>query len=265
MSDALNQVLDLIDALEQSESTSTSERQVVWRLTEAHTNSPPFTVIVEPFPVHTELSVSLEANRVSTLFGNEFRALLDGTPSDLMTVDARKPIVRALERNLNGIGRTEIQIGDDEPINLRPVSARVAKLAIERSDIELLANTKDWQRTEFGAFEGEISGLTRWNGKPALEIIERLSERRITCVLTNELSSRVGPEHQWNEVWEGSRVLATGALHYNTEGDLRRADLEDLERVEWTDVSLADLRELDVLGGKTLSEHLALVRDGTDG
>ena len=265
VSDALNQVLDLVDALERTESISASERQVVWRLTKAYTNSPPFTVVAQPFPRHPNLSISLEASRVATLFASEFRTLLNGTPSQLMAVDAQTPILRVLDRNLNGIGRTEIQIDEDEPICIVPQAARIAKLAIGQTEIGVEVAKPDWQRTEFGTVEGEISGLTRWNGKPALDIIERLSEKRFTCVLSDELSTKIGPVHQWNEVWEGRRINITGALHYNSDGDLRRAEIDNLEELEWTDVPLSDLRGVDILNGRTVAKYLDLVRNLPDG
>ena len=225
VSDALNQVLDLIDALERSETLDASERQVVWRLTEARTNSPPFTVVAEPFPSRTDLIVFSEAQRVTTLFSEELRSLLDGGTSDLMTADAVAPISRILQRNLNGISRTEIQFGEDDPIEVRPASARVAMRTIDQAIFEAESSKPDWQRTEFGTVEGEIAGLTTWNGKPALRIVERLAERRFTCVLSGELSEQIGPSHQWNEVWEGQRVTVTGELHYSSDGDLHRATL----------------------------------------
>ena len=265
VSDALNQVLDLVDVLERTESTSAGERQVVWRLTEAYTNSPPFTLVALPYPVHLNLSISLEANRVATLFASEFRALLNGTPSELMAVDAQTPILRVLDRNLNGVGRTEIQIGEDEPICVVPQTARIAKLAIGQTEIGVEVAKPDWHRTEFGTVEGEISGLTRWNGKPALDVIERLSEKRFTCVLNEELSTKIGPVHQWSEVWEGRRINVTGALHYNSDGDLRRADIDNLEEIEWTNVPLSDLRGVDILNGRTVAEYLDFVRNQSDG
>ena len=176
VSDALNQVLDLVNALERVEATSPGERQIVWRLTEAHTNSPPLTIVAEAFPVHPSLSVTLEANRVTMLFSSEFSALLDGEPSELIALDVQAPIAQVLERNLRGIGQTDIQFGESEPICVRPQSARMAKLAIRQTEIGAKVAKPDWQRTEFGTVEGEISGLTTWNGKPALDVTERLSE-----------------------------------------------------------------------------------------
>ena len=206
------------------------------------------------------MSIAMEANRVAALFASELSELLDGRPAETLIADAKVPIRRMLERNLNGIGRTEVRLDGGEPITVQHQNARVAQIAIDRMEISQRAAKADWQRTEYGSVEGEIAGLTRWNGKPALEIIERLSERRFTCVLSDRLSDELGPAHQWREVWDGRRVLATGALYYNSDGDLRRADIEMLEEMAWTDVPLTKLRGIDVLGGRTVAQHLEIMR-----
>lgn len=133
--------------------------------------------------------------------------------------------------------------------------------AIERAEIDPRENAPDWSRTEHGTIVGEIAGLTKWNGKPALDIVERLSERKFTCVLSEELSEALGSQHKWSEVWDGRRVFVTGALHYNnSDSELKRADASELEYAPWTDVSVADLRTMDILGDKTMQDHLEAVR-----
>jgi len=259
VSDALNQVLDMIEALERSEAVNPNERQIVWRLTEAHTNSPPFTLMAEPFPSKPELSVVLEANRVSGLLENDVKDLLEGRVGGVV-IDAMPALKRVIERNTSTITRTEIAFSGSEPFSIRPQNAKKAKAAIERAEIAERESKPDWQRTEYGTVEGEISGLTRWNGKPALDVIERLSEKKFTCVLSEELSEKIGPAHNWSEVWEGHRVNLTGALHYNSDGDLKRADIDDFEDVPWTDITINDLKKFDVLGDKSMDEHLELLR-----
>ena len=259
VSDALNQVLDMIEALEMSEAVNPDERQIVWRLTKAHTNSPPFTLMAEPFPSKPDLSVVLEANRVSGLLESDVKDLLDGRVGGVV-IDAMPALKRVIDRNTSTITRTEIAFSDSEPFSIRPQNAKMAKAAIERAEIAERESKPDWQRTEFGTVEGEISGLTRWKGKPALDVIERLSEKKFTCVLSEELSEKVGPAHNWSEVWEGRRVSLTGALYYNSDGDLKRADVDDFEDVPWTDVTIHDLKSFDVLGDKTMDQHLEILR-----
>jgi hypothetical protein len=50
-------------------------------------------------------------------------------------------------------------------------------------------------------------------------------------VFSDELWQSVGPTHQWSEVWEGRVIAATGVLHYNSTGDLQRADIEEFEEI----------------------------------
>ncbi|SFG64738.1 hypothetical protein SAMN04488020_10384 [Palleronia marisminoris] len=259
VSDALNQVLDMIEALERSESIEGSDRKIVWRLTEAHTNSPPFTLVAEPYPVRPDMSVAMEAGRVSGILSKDVGNLLNGQVGGVV-FDALPALKRIIGRNTKHIARTEVLISGKEAFIIRPQNARMAMAAIERAEIAERESAPDWTRTEFGTVEGEISGLTRWNGKPALDIIERLSEKKFTCVLSDELSEKVGPEHKWNEVWDGRRVHITGALYYNADGDLKRADASEFEEVPWTDVSVNDLKSLDVLGEKTMQEHLDEIR-----
>jgi hypothetical protein len=156
----MNQVLDLIEALEQTEATDAGDRKIVWRLTEAHTNSPPFTVVASAYPVHPEVSVVMEANRVTSRFASEVGALLrDGVVSGFILEDARAPISRLLDRTLNGVGRVDINLDDETPISVQPQSARAAKLAIERRLLEAEGQQPDWKRSEFGTVEGEIVAL----------------------------------------------------------------------------------------------------------
>lgn len=259
VSDAMRQILDLIEALERTESISAGSRQIVWRLTEAHTSSPPFTVIAEAFAINPVVSVGLEASRLTEMFGLGFGALLDGNVVDWIDHDIAIPLRRVLQRNLGGVGRTEIAISEDVRFNIVPENARIAFSALEQIDIAVEAAIVDYSRTEYGSAEIEIHSITRWNDKPALSAIERLSRDKVTCVLTQELADQLGG-HSWGEVWEGRRLLIGGALHYARDGILRRVDADSAEEMPWTSVSLADLSSIDILQGRSVAEHIDLLR-----
>lgn len=259
VADAMRQVLDIVEGLENAEATEGS-RQIVWRLTEAHTNSPPLTIVAEPFPVHPSLSVALEANRVANEFSRTMQGLLSGHADEWLEKEFVRPVRRVFERNLNGVGKTDISIEGEVPVSIVPQTARAAVLALDRLGLEKDAALRDWTRTEHGTVEGEVQSLTKWNGKPALVITERLSGEKFTGVLDTDLVERIGSEHTWREAWEGHRVFVSGALHFNAESVLKRADISDLVDVAWTDVSLTDLRKLDLLNGLTVSEHIRIIR-----
>lgn len=265
VSDAMHQVLDLVAALEGAESEEAGSRLIVWRLTEAHTNSPPFTITAQAFPADPDISVSAEASRVVALFANGMKELLEGRDPPWLADEIAAPLKRALQRNVNGIGRTEIVIEGEEPFNMVPHNARTAMVTLERREIDAEASTPDYSRTEYGAVETEVYGVTRWNDKPALVVVERLSRDKVTCVLSAELAELLGPHHSWSEAWEGRRLLVGGALHYGHDGSLKRIDASSAEEKPWTDVSLADIRDIDILQGRSVSEHLRLLRNDDPG
>lgn len=260
VSDAMHQVLDVIEALEQTGEPQEEPPHIVWRLTEAHTNSPPFTVTVEAFPSDPGASVGLAADRAVASFSRSVRALLDAAQTQWLSQNAVPALKRVFLRNMNGVGRTNISIEEMEPLNLTPYNARSAFLAIEQFELDMKAAATDHTRTEFGSLELEVQGILRWHKKPALKMVERLSREEVTCVLTQELADRLGAAHKWGEAWEGRRLLMTGALHYGSDNSLKRVDAEDAEDIPWTDVSLSDLRDIDVLQGRSVSEHIDLLR-----
>lgn len=264
-SDAMHQILDMVEALETLESDKKSSRHIIWRLTEAHTNSPPLTVQLEAFPVDPEDLVSTDAMRVAQQFSRGVKELLGGEDAKWLPEATLGPLKRTFERTLNGIGRSKIEVEDDEPFDVIPQTARNALISIERRGLEAKAAAQDLSRTEYGSVEVSVLGLTRWHGRPALEVVERLSGDKATCVLSDELASELGPTHMWSEVWEGNRLLIGGTLHYGEKGELKKIEAFSGELRPWTDVPIADLRDVDVLNGKTVSEHLNLIRQENDG
>lgn len=253
VSDAMKQVLDMIGALEGIEAGDASERQIVWRLTEAHTNSPPFTVRAEAFPRDPQVSVKLEADRVAHLYAVAVSSVLDGNKPDWLESEPGRLLRRALKRNLNGVGHTDVIVEDEEPIVIVPTTARIGIVALDAGEDQA---DEDLQRTEFGTIECQVIGLTRYYSSPAIIVVERLSHNKVVCVLTPKLAAELGPEHQWSEAWEGQSLRIGGKLAYGPDGKLKRVNVAFHETIEWADVPLSDLKTLDIIGGRTVQQHL---------
>ena len=256
VSDAMRQVLDFIEVLEKMDSARGDGQRIVWRLTDAHTNSPPFTVTAEAFAGDPTVSVAYEAQQVIGLFASGMRHLLDGETPDWLEADVSAPLQKIFKRNLNGIGQTEVAIEDEEPFDILPGKAKTALIAIDRAMLDIEAEVIDHRHTEYGSVEGEVVGLTSYYDARALVLRERLSGERITCVLSADLAAKIGPEHRWLEAWGGRRYLIGGSLQYGPEGMLKRIDAVTFDEVPAADVALTDIRGADILGGDTVKEHL---------
>lgn len=253
VSDAMLQVLDMIGALAGIEAGDDSERQIVWRLKEAHTNSPPFTVRAEAYPRDPQVSVQLEAERVTALYAVAISSVLKGDKPDWLESEPGRLLKRALKRNLNGVGHTDIAVDDGPPIIIVPASARAGITALETAED---APEEEVQRTEYGTVECQVIGLTKYYYSPAIIVIERLSHEKVICVLTPELAAELGPEHQWSEAWEGRSLRVGGKLTYGADGKLKRINAQFQEPIEWANVSLDDLAHLDITEGRTVRQHL---------
>ncbi len=255
VSDAMSQILDFVKALECFSTTDNEAQVISWRLIKAHTNSPPFTVVAEAFPIDPSLHIEREASRVIYAFSNGIDDLLKRITPKGVDSESCHPLMRAFKRTLNGIGRTDLRIEGEPVISVVPQNAELAIAALDNV-LEIVVASIDGTRTEYGSVEGEVCGLVRWYRKPALLFVERLSGSRVTCVLSPELAQELGPSHKWYEAWQGGRLLFGGTLYYGPNGLLRRVDADYIEERPYTDVSLSSLKDIDILQGNSVEEHL---------
>ncbi len=170
-----------------------------------------------------------------------------------MSEQSKAATKRALKRNLNGVGHTDITVGDETPIIIVPTTARVGIVALETGDESA---DDEVERTEYGTIECQVIGLTKYYHAPAIIVMERLSRDKVMCVLTPELAAELGPLHQWSEAWEGQSLRVGGKLTYGADGKLKRVNAAFHESIEWADVSVEDLAKLDITEGRTVRQHL---------
>ena len=256
VADAMRQVLDFVEFLEQLEDPVAEKRKIVWRLTDAHTNSPPLTVVATSFPSVTGMYIKPEAEQVAARAYAALASLVQGTNPEWLEPEPTVPLRRILERNLNVIGQTDIGVDDGNPISLSPPLARAASKALDQVSLEEDEEAQNLTRTEFGSIEGEVYGLSRWHSRPALQVVERLSGQKIVCVLNDAVAQKLGLNHKWAEVWEGRYLTLRGVLSYRPDGSIKRAEVESAKEIKWANVALDDLRDIDILEGRSVVEHL---------
>lgn len=241
--DAMQQVLDFIDMLRAADLSDESEK-IVWRLESAQTNSPLEVTAFATGP-DPDVSVGYQARKTAERLSEAIVSLAKSGPvPDWMHGKPSNIAERFFKRNMNGIGRTDITVGDDAPTTIVHSSAKVAVLSIERSRIDEQLQTTDWTRSEFGAVEGEILSTTNLYTKPVIVIKERLSGEKINCFLSSELAESVGPTHSWKETWEQRRFSISGELHYGSDGHLKKIDAIDLREIIAKPVNLKEIRNL---------------------
>ena len=260
-------LVELVELVEKADhADGPDDVRVVWRLKSASTNSP-FTIRAEATSSDPSVSIAMRAVRAKQVFRQSMDDLLvHGRPAPWMDAPALRTAKRLFERNLNGIGQTDVAFDDeDAPILIVPAVAQKASLSIDKASLEEKLSTANLTRTEYGSLEGEILAAATYYGKPALIMKERLSGDRITCVLSEDLASEIGPEHSWDDIWSGRRVAVSGAIHYNAEGRSTKVDAVSLGNVNEELVDLNDIRAIDITGGISPAEFLNLIRGDDHG
>lgn len=264
--DAMRQVLDFIDALEALDVSQNGNEQIIWRLQKAHTNSPPFTVVAEAGSIDPAISVAFRAERVTEAYHETMDELISGVRPEWLDAKSSRVFRRLFERNTRSVGRTDITFDDSSsPIQIVPSNARKALVALEYGEVDESAAIVDQTHTEYGAREGDIFGLVRFYGQPAVVIKERLSAAKVTCVLKEEVAAQLGPQHKWSEAWEGRRVLVRGALNFDSDGRLKKIDVESIDPIDPRPVSGLEVSDSDFLSGRSAGEHLDRFWDEKDG
>tara|TARA_R110002124_G_scaffold27334_2_gene97527 strand:- start:928 stop:1755 length:828 start_codon:yes stop_codon:yes gene_type:complete len=264
--DAMQHILDLVAALGKVEAAKGDGEKIVWRVKDAHTNSPPLTMLLVATALEPSVSVALEANRVVSEYQAAWDDLLiHGERPEWFDAPTAGLYKRILERSTGPIGQTVIVCSDQPaPITIIPRRAERALIALERADLADAEGEITLERSEYGAREGHVAGLITLYGKPALAMVDRITGERVAVTLTDELASRLGSEHSWSEAWEGRRVLVSGHLHYDKRGLVKKVEAEEADIIAPAPVKLADLEGIDLLEGRSVREHLAMTW-GDDG
>jgi hypothetical protein len=139
--------------------------------------------------------------------------------------------------------------------NVVSLASRASLRAIERAEAN--EEGEDRSRSEYGTIDAHVARTDTWNGKPAIYVKDRLSGKIIPCVMSDELAAREGPSHSWTDAWAGKRVRVKGRIFYDKRGSINRVSAVDLSDVEPKPVDIKSLREINILSGKSPTEHLA--------
>lgn len=256
--DAMRQVLDYFDLL-----TDQGEPNVVWNLTFASTNSP-FTAVGEPIDLRTKApAYGLVAGHVERVErGIVKMAMGEALDSDFPT-DKKEAAKRLLMRNLNGIGRTRINLsGSEAPVDIEQDSARRA--------LEIMQGTGNpvydylfgsFARKEVGSVEGRIVDLGTDYEEPKITLKEHRTGREIACRISRDAHDEIAGMLTAGDVWQHRRVRVRGVLNFDPTGKLVRVFDGRIAYIDPQETTAHDLHDPNFTGGMPAYEYLDRLRE----
>ena len=263
--DSLRQVIDFFELLSMAGEPE-EEKSIAWIL---HTISKtsPLTATGEPVALRPDISAEFIASHAKASLAQAFDALSRGNDApSWMDHHAREKAREFLSRNMNGLGRTDIQFDEDAPVvSINERTARTSVAALDHAELQLAVHEADLSRSEYGSVEGRIVEGTTYHGRPAIRIQEHLTGATVMCVFSQELGERIGEQHNWVEIWSGQRVLVVGQLFYRKDGAVNRILAADMQTIRPDPISIRDIADPGFTNGLSPAEHIARLWNGDDG
>jgi hypothetical protein len=255
--DAMRQVLDAFGLLERS---GPANHGVVWRLIEAKTNSPPFSVIAEASSLIPNVNIDEAASAQARSFAYSIKELKAGRPSNDWTQADAEEIAAGLFQRLTHSINTEIRVSGEASIFLTKADSPIAANALEYPDtaVERKARTK----SQIGSIDGVICNVTTHRKKPAIVVQERKSHRKIACLISEARADNISRDNNFSDVWKHCRVVVRGVLLYNNYGDILRIENATISRHETKDVTLDQIKDSNFTNGMKSLDYLDKLGDG---
>lgn len=256
--DAVDQVRDIFELADDDDPRAT------WKLVSATTNTP-LTIAAETVAMVPDITpgeLAAFSGQRTTELKEGFVALTLGEIIPPWSQGRKSNALRRLlNRSLNGIGRTDIQVNDDPEREI--LTPKTAKLALRA--IDAIRPTIDRSRAERGSIEGDYLDLGTHYGHPAIRLRERKSGAEVWCWVSENDLERFSELVKAADVWRHKRVRARGKIYYNTDGDVLHVEARDVRLSDVRKVSIDEVRDPNFTGGLSVSEYLNRLREGTLG
>lgn len=251
--DTLHQFVDAFELLNAAIAAEPEGKNVRWRLISLTKNSPA-TAIAEAYSDDPAISVAPLVFRGKKRFSEGMAALPEGAVAPWIA-DSSWVAKQLLNRNLNGVGRTVFDLEDAPQTIVVEKSARLSLVAIQRFEL-VEGMDEDKSRSAYGTIDAHVCEARTYHGQPALYVRERLTGKVIPCVLSEQAAKKVGPTHSWEDAWSEKRVRVKGQIFYDRKGVISRVSASSVVDINPTPVDLTELRRLNLLGGKSPTQHI---------
>lgn len=253
VTDTMHQFIDSFELLTAAIAEEPGGETVKWRLVSMSKNSPA-TAVAEAYSADPAIAIAPLVYRGKRRFSEGMSGLAEGKVA--LWLEGQSHVAKSLfQRNLNGVGRTIFDLEGDAPRAV--VVEKVARQGLRAlAEAELAKDAVDKSRSEFGTIDAHVAEAKTWNGRPALYVRDRISGRVFPCILSDQLANRVGPTHSWSDAWSGKRVRVKGEIFYDKSGAISRVGAVNVTDVNPSQVSVADLKRINVLSGRSPKEHI---------
>ncbi len=255
--DAMQQVVDYFELI-----TDQGQSDIVWNLVSASTNSP-FTAEATPVDLRTNAPAFGQVRDYVAVIERGLSRLQEGEPLDAdFPAEKHKVVKRILQRNLNGIGRTTIELGEDAVYRIEPQQAERSLAAINGEDdeeYEYLFST--FARKEYGSIEGRILDLSTSYDEPAIKLREHRSGREIQCRISDDARDEIERSLTAGDVWAHRRARVRGVINYDANGKMLRVYDGRIAFIGTKDPKVNHLHDPDFTGGLPAYEYLDKLRE----
>ena len=255
--DAMQQVMDYFELL-----TDRGQSNIVWNLVFASTSSP-FTTEGVPVDLRTNAPAYGQVRDHVATIRRGFARLQEGKPlDDDFPVEKREVAKQILKRNLNGIGRTAIDFGDDAVYEIGPQQAARSLAVINGEDDEEYDYFfSTFSRKELGSIEGRIVDLSTDYDEPAIKLKEHRSGREIQCRISAEARDEIENSLTAGDVWTHRRARVRGMINYDPNGKIVRVYDGRIAFIEAKESEIRDFRDPDFTGGLAAYEYIDKLRE----
>ena len=261
--DLLSQIQDFVLILRGVERAVAegSREELVWRVTNATTNSP-ITFEVTPFPKAYGVNIDRRAAEVVGATARGLMQIAEGRERPpYFTNDVMSKAEQINARVSNGLSETKIDFSKYEDVNQVNVTPDVAKHTINH--IAEIREPAPVKHRELGSVEGfiarvELDGF----GRPLVWIRSRLDNQFIKCVSNGSALDRIG-HYELAEVLKGMRVRVFGIIHYRNIEQVENIEVESVQ-VFAADQDLPDSDSIvspDFTSGVESSAYLEALRE----
>jgi hypothetical protein len=255
--DAMRQVLNVFELL--SYNTGSSEQEVIWRLVEAKTNSPPFSVVAEARSVEPGRNIDSIAKAQKLEFLESISQIKTGQmPQHWQDRQAQSLANELFERLKHGVTTKIIADDNSAPILLKETDANIAETTLAK----YLDTQQDENQTkpQMGSLDGILCQVTTYYSKPAIVIRERKSQKEITCTISEELRDEF--DAKFDDVWSHRRVVVRGLITYGKFGEIKSVSASLVTLREERNISVSEIRNTNFTNGLTAVDYLNRLREG---